>query len=214
MPANGGQLRVMVVDDHALVRAAVRQAIASPGIEVVAEAGTAAEALELAPALRPDVLLLDLGLPDTDGVTVLRALRDRIPGTKVVVLTVSAASRDIDEAVRAGAAGYLTKDLDPPALFRAVDGLRHGQLAMSRTVAAVALHDLREDWVRAARGCGDGLTPREEEVMRLMADGCTNRGIAARLGVSQRTAESHVAHILRKLGARNRAQAVRRYVDP
>jgi len=213
MPADGVPLRVMVVDDHALVRAAIRQAISSPGIEVVAEAATAAEALETAPEARPDVLLLDLGLPDRNGLQVLRELRERLPCTQVVVLTVSGSPRDVHEAVRSGAAGYLTKDLDPAALFRAIDGIRHGQLAMSRTIAAMAIRELRQDWARARNGFDDCLTVREEEVLRLVADGLTDRQIAARLGVSRRTAEAHVGHILHKLGARTRAQAVGRFAE-
>jgi DNA-binding NarL/FixJ family response regulator len=213
MLADDVPLRVMVVDDHALVRAAIRQAISSPGIEVVAEAATAAAALETAPEVRPDVLLLDLGLPDRSGLQVLRELRDRLPDTKVVVLTVSGSPRDVHEAVRVGAAGYLTKDLDPAALLRAIDGIRHGQLAMSRSIAAEAIRELREDCIRANHAPGDCLTLREEEVLRLVADGLTDRQIAVSLGVSRRTAEAHVGHILHKLGARNRAQAVGRYAE-
>ncbi len=213
MLADEVPLRVMVVDDHALVRAAIRQAISSPGIEVVAEAATGAAALETAAELRPDVLLLDLGLPDRSGLQVLRELRERLPCTQVVVLTISGSPRDIDEAVRSGAAGYLTKDLDPRALFRAIDGIRHGQLAMSRAIAAEALRELRDDWARASHGCDDRLTFREQEVLQLVADGMTDREIASRLGVSKRTAEAHVGHILRKLGVRNRARAVRAFVE-
>lgn len=213
MHADPAPLRVMVVDDHALVRAAIRQAISSPEIEVVAEAATAAATLEMAPDVAPDVLLLDLGLPDRSGLQVLRELRDRLPCMQVIVLTVSGSPRDVHEAVRAGAAGYLTKDLDPAALFRAIDGIRHGQLAMSRTIAAEAIRELREDWIRARNASGDCLTVREEEVLSLVADGLTDRQIAARLGVSRRTAEAHVGHILHKLGARNRAQAVGRFAE-
>lgn len=213
MPADGVPLRVMVVDDHALVRAAIRQAISSPGIEVIAEAATAAAALETAPEVVPDVLLLDLGLPDRNGLQVLRELRERLPSTQVVVLTISGSPRDVHEAVRSGAAGYLTKDLDPAALFRAIDGIRHGQLAMSRAIATEALRELRDDWARASHGCDDRLTFREEEVLQLVADGMTDREIASRLGVSKRTAEAHVGHILRKLGVRNRARAARLFAE-
>ncbi len=211
MHADAAPLRVMVVDDHALVRAAIRQAISSPGIEVVAEAATAAATLETAPDVRPDVVLLDLGLPDESGHQLLRELRDRLPATQIVVLSVSGSPRDVHEAVRSGAAGYLTKDLDPPALHRAIDGIRHGQLAMSRTIAAEALRQLRDEWARASHGCDDRLTFREEEVLQLVADGLTDREIATRLGISRRTAEAHVGHILHKLGVRNRARAARRY---
>lgn len=213
MLADAAPLRVMVVDDHALVRAAIRGAVTSPGIDVVAEAATAAATLEIAPEVAPDVLLLDLGLPDRSGLEVLRELRDRLPRTQVVVLTVSGSARDVREAVRAGAAGYLTKDLDPAALFRAIDGIRRGELAMSRAVAATAIRGLREDAIRARNGSGDCLTTREEEVLGLMADGLTDRQIGARLGISRRTAEAHVGHVLHKLGARNRAQAVGRCAE-
>ncbi len=206
MGANGFPLRVMVVDDHPLVRAAIRQAISSAGIEVVADAGTVAETLETAPQVRPDVILLDLGLPDGSGLQLVRDLRQRLPEAQVVVLSVSGASQDVHDAVRSGAAGYLTKDIQPQALLRAIDGIRRGQLAMSRTIAAEALRQLRDDWVHARNGSMD-LTAREEEVLRLVADGLTDREIAARLGVSKRTAEAHVGHILRKLGARSRAHA-------
>jgi DNA-binding NarL/FixJ family response regulator len=214
MQADGAPLRVMIVDDHALVRAAIRQAITSPGIEIVAEAATAAAALDTAVDVAPDLLILDLGLPDGNGLQVLRGLHDRLPCTEVVVLTVSGSARVVHEALRAGAAGYLTKDLDPVGLLRAVDGMRRGELAMSRSMAAQAIRDLREDCARLNHGPVDGLTCREEEVLRLVADGLTDREIAVRLGVSRRTAEAHVAHILHKLGARNRAQAVERYAEP
>jgi DNA-binding NarL/FixJ family response regulator len=213
MLADGAPLRVMVVDDHALVRAAIRHAITSQGIEVVAEAATAAAALEAAPQARPDVVLLDLGLPDRNGLQVLRELCERLPSTQVVVLTVSGSPRDVREAVKSGAAGYLTKDLDPAALYRAIDGIRHGQLAMSRTIAAEAIRELRQDGVRARNGSCDCLTVREDEVLRLMADGLTDREIATRLGVSRRTAEAHASHILHKLGVRNRARAARAYAE-
>ncbi|MFN8630037.1 MAG: response regulator transcription factor [Chloroflexota bacterium] len=213
MAVNGGLLRVMVVDDHPLVRSAVRQAITSPGIVVVAEAGTAADALADAPLAKPDVILLDLGLPDQSGLQLLRELGDLLPGTLIIVLTISTAVHDIEEAVRAGAAGYLTKDMEPGALFRAVDGLRRGELAMSRRVAAEAVRELRADWARVAHGCAEALSAREEEVLRLMADGLTDREIGERLGISRRTAESHVAHVLHKLDAKSRAQAVRRYLE-
>ena len=211
MATDRGPLRVMVVDDHGFVRAAIGHAIASPALEIVAEAGTAADALVRAVEVRPDVLLLDLGLPDSSGLHVLRELRDRLPDTQIVMLTVSDAPRDIHEAVRSGASGYLTKNLDAPALRRAIEGIRDGQLAMPRTVAAEAMRELREDWARARDGSGERLTYREEEVLRLVGDGLTDRKIADCLGVSKRTAEAHVSNILRKLGVRNRAQAARYY---
>ena len=208
-------LRVMLVDDHSLVRSAIRQAITAPDVEVVAEAASAEEALDLAPRLRPDVLLLDVDLPGMTGVQLVRELAPRLPDTKIVMLTVSTSRRDVADAVRYGAYGYLTKDLSPEALLRSVRGIRSGDLPMPRAMAAQVLEDL----ARAARGAGPasdsiaGLSTREEEVLRLLADGLTDREIGEGLQISPRTVESHVGSVLRKLGVRNRAEAARRYRD-
>ena len=208
-------LRVMLVDDHSLVRSAIRQAITAPDVEVVAEAASAEEALDLAPRLRPDVLLLDVDLPGMTGVQVVRELAPRLPDTKIVMLTVSTSRRDVADAIRNGAYGYLTKDLSPEALLRSVRGIRSGDLPMPRAMAAQLLEDL----ARAARGSGSasdsiaGLSTREEEVLRLLADGLTDREIGEGLQISPRTVESHVGSVLRKLGVRNRAEAARRYRD-
>ena len=208
-------MRIMLVDDHALVRSAVRQALAAPDLEVVGEAASADEALLLAPELRPDLILLDVDLPGTDGLRLLRELIPRLPETKVVMLTVSTSRRDLLEAVEHGAIGYLTKDLDPAALQRAVRGIRRGDLPMSRNMAAHVLAQLAGTGRRRGQpaGVADGweLSSREEEVLRLLADGLTDREIADRLVISPRTVETHVGNVLRKLGVRNRAQAAQRY---
>jgi DNA-binding NarL/FixJ family response regulator len=208
------RLRVMLVDDHALVRSAIRQAISADDIEVVAEAASGEEALSEALAARPDVILLDLDLPGMSGTHVLRELVPRLPDTKIVMLTVSTSRRDLVDAVRLGAAGYLTKDLSPDALLRAVRGIRRGDLPMSRSFAAQALDELARS-ARQAPGDGSGtdagLSARETEVLRLLADGLTDREIAASLQISPRTVETHVSKVLHKLGVRNRAEAARRF---
>ena len=209
------KVRVMLVDDHALVRAAVRQAITAPDVEMVAEAVTAEDALRLAPQVRPDVLLVDIDLPGISGIQLTRELAPRLPGTRIVMLTVSSSDRDLVDAFRSGASGYLTKDLAPEALLRAVRGAHRGELAVGRRMAARLVRSLM-DGSRAGRTSGadpelDSLSVREHEVLRLLADGLTDRDIAGALTISPRTVETHVSSILHKLQARNRSEAARRY---
>ncbi len=209
-----GRIRVMLVDDHALVRAAVRQALTAPDVETVAETATAEEALEVAPRVRPDVLLIDIDLPGMDGVELVRELAPRLSDTRIVMLTVSGADHHLVDAMRFGAVGYLTKDLTPEALLRAVRSADAGELAMPRRLAARLVRRLVET-SRPASGSSDpalgSLTTREAEVLRLLAAGLTDREIAASLTISPRTVETHVSSILHKLGARNRAEAAQRY---
>jgi len=212
-----GTLRVMLVDDHALIRAAVRQAISGPDLELVGEAASAEEALELALQVRPDVILLDVDLPGMSGVQLVRELAPRLPETRIVMLTVSTSERDLVEAVRYGAVGYLTKDLSPEALSAGVRSAYQGDLAMSPRLAARLVRGLVAAGKHApvdpdAPGL-TSLSEREKEVLRRLADGLTDREIASALGISLRTVESHVSSVLHKLGVRNRAQAAGRYRD-
>ena len=208
--------RVMLVDDHPLLRTAVAQAITAPDMEVVAEAGTADEALAVAARVVPDLLLLDINLPGSSGLDLIRQLRRRVPQTQIVMLTVSTLQREADEALLSGAIGYLTKDLAPDALRRAVRSIQEGQLAMPRRMAAASLHRFAEAAQRAAPTAASGapnLSAREREVLRLMAEGMTNRQIADVLTLSPRTVERHVGSILDKLDVPNRAAAARAYRD-
>lgn len=207
-------MRVLLVDDHALVRSAIAQALDAPDIEIVAALGSAEEALEAAPRLRPDLVLMDIDLPGLSGIEAVRELAPRLPDARIVMLTVSTDRRDLLDAVRHGAAGYLTKDLSGEALLRAVRGVRTGDLPMSRSHAAVVVEQLARSR-RVAAGDDDELeaavSRREREVLRLLAEGLTDREIAASLAISTRTVESHVSSLLRKLGVRNRAEAAQRY---
>jgi len=203
----------MLVDDHALVRSAVRQAIAGPDLEVVAEAASAEEALRIALEVRPEVLVLDIDLPGMTGLGLLRELAPRLPDTKIVMLTVSTSQRDLMEAVHLGAAGYLTKDLEPDALARTIRAVVDGDLAMPRRLAAHVIRTLSAGG-RAPTASGDAfesLSSREEEVLQLLSRGLTDREIAEALTISPRTVETHVSNLLHKLGVRNRAEAARRY---
>jgi DNA-binding NarL/FixJ family response regulator len=206
----------MIVDDHPLVRSAIARAISGDDMIVVAEASSAEEALALAPAAAPDVLLLDIALPGMNGVQLVRELAPRLPGTKIVMLTVSASERDVLDSIRYGASGYLTKDVSPEALVRAVRATQTDELIMPRSLAGRLV-------ARLVRRAGsddpprdhavDGLTQRERDVLRLLAEGLSDRDIGAALTISTRTVESHVSNILHKLGARNRAEAARHYRD-
>jgi two-component system nitrate/nitrite response regulator NarL len=206
--------RIMLVEDHALVRSAVRQAVSARDIEVVGEVGTAEDAIPMALELRPDIILVDIDLPGMSGIELVRELAPRLPDTKLIMLTVSAARRDLFDAIRQGAAGYLTKDMTPEALVRSIRGARDGDLPMPRRLAAEVIGEL-------ARGRGpavppgahglDRLTAREMEVLRMVAEGLTDREAADGLGISVRTVETHVSNLLHKLGVRNRADAARIY---
>ena len=214
--SDGGSppMRVMLVDDHALVRSAVRQAIDAPDVELVGEAGSAEDAFALALAVRPDVMLLDIDLPGMNGIQMLEELGPRLPDTKIVMLTVSDSERDMIEALARGAAGYLTKDLNPEALLRALRGTQQGELAMSRRYAARVMRHFIEAARKGRTGSAgglEGLSPRENDVLRMLADGLTDREIAQALVISPRTVETHVSNILHKLDVRKRAEAARRY---
>lgn len=207
----------MLVDDHPLVRTGVRRAITAPDVELVAETATAEEALQVAPQLHPDVLLVDIDLPGMDGVQLVRELAPRLPDTRIVMLTVSSADHHILDAMRYGACGYLTKDLSSDALLRSVRSAFHGELAMPRRMAARLVHGLVEASRHPVTTDDPALTSlsgRELEVLRLLAEGLTDREIGAALTISPRTVERHVSSILHKLGARNRAEAAQRYREP
>ena len=204
----------MLVDDHALIRSAIRQALEGDDLHVVGEAATAEEAIALAPTLRPDLLLLDIDMPGMSGIEAVRELAPRLPETRIVMLTVSTDRRDLIDAMRHGASGYLTKDLTGEALLRAVRGIQRGDLPMSRAHAAQVVEHLQRTSRSGSAEDGDisaRLSSREYEVLRLLADGMTDREIAAGLAISPRTVESHVGSVLRKLGVRNRAEAAQRY---
>ena len=204
-------LRVLLVDDHPLVRSAVRQAISGSDIDVVGEAGTVDDALRLARSERPDLVLLDLDLPGRSGFEFLREIRAESPEVQVLILTVSAADRDLIEAIRLGAAGYLTKDVTSEAILDAVRAAHRGDLPMPTKLAASAISQLAGGGTAPETSGFERLTDREREVLAMISDGRTDRETAEALGISIRTVEAHVGSILRRLSARNRAEASRMY---
>jgi len=208
---NAPPLKVMLVEDHPLVRAAIRQALTVPGIEIVGEAWSAESALDLIPGIRPDVMLIDIDLPGMNGVQLVREVAPRLPDTKIVMLTASGKTDDVVAAIRNGASGYLTKDMAGDALVRSVMGIRSGDLPMPRRMAAELVTRLVRPQSRAEPGTN--LSDREQQVLRLVADGLTDREVGEALGISPRTVGRHVGNILDKLGVRNRAEAARHYRD-
>lgn len=203
--------RVLIVDDHRLFRRVVREVLEEyPQLTVVGEAISGSHAVVLAQELAPDIVVLDMQLPDTNGIAVTRQLLQVLPNVRVVILTMSHSDKLIIQAVQAGVFGFLSKDIQPEALARAVIGVAAGEVAMSRRTAARVLAHLRQAEPPTATQISD-LTAREQEVLRLLAQGATDRQIAERLIIAESTAKKHVQHILRKLRARNRAEAVAKY---
>ena len=197
-------VRVLVVDDHPLFRQGVVATLANaPDFDVVGEASTAAEAVHLATITRPDLVLLDVGLPDGSGVEVISALARELPGVKIAMLTVADDSDTVMEALKAGAAGYLLKGVSGAELIAAVKEVYAGHPYASPPVAMRVLSDV----ARAGRTPGADLTERERSVLDLLAQGLTNAEIARRLFLSEKTVKHHITVILQKLGVRNRVEA-------
>jgi NarL family two-component system response regulator LiaR len=199
-------IRVLVVDDHAVVREGLRTFLElQEGIEVVGEAGDGEEGVSEAQRLRPDVILMDLTMPGRDGVWAMRRLRDVLPAARVVVLTSFTDDSRLLAAIRAGAAGYLLKNVQPQELARAVRAAHTGGALLDPAVAARLVEAIAKP--PPAAGAADQLTPREREVLELIGEGRSNKAIALALGVSEKTVKTHVGHLLAKLGVNDRTQA-------
>jgi DNA-binding NarL/FixJ family response regulator len=196
-----GEIRLLLVDDHEMVRAGLRTFLDLQDDMVVAgEAGTAEQALALVPQLEPDIVVMDLQLPGMSGIEAVKRLQATHPRVKVVVLTSFAGQDSVLPAVRAGVAGYLLKDVGPAELADALRAVHAGGAQLHPQVAATVLQSVAE----AAR---DPLTPRENEVLRLVARGLSNRLIARELALSEKTVKAHVSAVLAKLGVADRTQA-------
>jgi NarL family two-component system response regulator LiaR len=196
-------IRVLVVDDHAVVREGLRAFLElQEGIEVAGEAADGAEAVDTAERIRPDVVLMDLVMPKLDGLGAMRVLRDRLPATRVVVLTSFLDDDKLMPALRAGAAGYLLKNAAPQEVARAVRAAHAGETLLDPVVAARLVEALA-----GGEEPLDRLTPREREVLALIGRGFPNKLIARELGLSEKTVKTHVGHVLAKLGVTDRTQA-------
>ena len=203
----GGPIRALVVDDHDLFRRGLRDLLEEQGIRVIGEADSGEDALGLAAHARPDVVVMDLGLPRMNGIEATRRLIAAAPETRVLVLTMSTRAEDVMEALMAGACGYVAKDATIEDIAAGVRAAAAGQSWLSPGAA----HHLLER-LRGRNGDGNGvdkatLSEREVEILRLVAEGCDNDDIALRLVLSPRTVKNHVSSILSKLELDNRVQA-------
>lgn len=203
--------RVLLADDHPPTRSGVRYTLETAGMVVVAEASDANGAVDAALREEPDICLLDIHMPG-GGINAARVITQEVPSTRVVMLTVSRDDEDLFEALRAGAAGYLLKDMDPDRLPHALEGVLAGEAALPRTLLLKVMDEFRERGRRKLRlpGRRDAdLTDREWEVLELLRDGLSTQEIAARLYVSAATVRSHVAAVLKKLRVPDRDAAVK-----
>jgi DNA-binding NarL/FixJ family response regulator len=202
---------VLIADDHPPTRAGIRSSLESDGFVVSAEVADAPSAVKAAVKERPDVCLLDIHMPG-NGISAAREISARVPETAIVMITVSRNDDDVFDALRAGASGYLLKDMDSTRLARAVRGVLKGEAALPRTLVARLVDEFRDRGrkrrVPLLDERGALLTTREWEVLDLMRDGLTTAQISERLFISQATVRSHVASILRKLGAPDRKTAL------
>lgn len=205
-------IQVLIADDHGVLRAGLRALLdAEPDLEVVGEAVDGDEALRLAERLRPDLVLLDISMPGPGGVEITRRLREALPQLRVLILTVHEDESLLREVIQAGAAGYITKRAIEPELINAIKAAWRGDLyvhpAMTRALLEEEPSSENEDELV------ESLTPRETDVLRLIARGHTNRQAAEVLGISVRTVETHRANIMGKLGLRGRVELVRYAVE-
>jgi DNA-binding NarL/FixJ family response regulator len=208
------QTRVLIVDDHTLVRQGIRHLVDDmEGLEVVAEGGNAAEALSLAALHTPDVVLLDISLPDDSGLSVATKLRAEHPETRILMLTMHDETEYVLGAVEAGAHGYVLKDAGPGELGRAIQALRDGSEYFSPAVAKQLTALIRGEVPVEPESPADALTPREKEILKHVAQGKTSRAIAEELGISPRTVESHRESLMRKLDIRSVAGLTRFAVE-
>jgi len=202
-------MRVVLADDHALFRDGLRSLLEARGLEVVGEARDGREAVALATRLRPDVLLMDLSMPNMGGLDATRALIAQAPDVKIVILTASEDDADLFEAIKSGAQGYLFKNLKAEALLEMLEAVGRGEPGLTPALARKVLAEFARPSPGRQTKAPDELTEREREVLDLLVQGITsNRELAARLVVTENTVKYHLRNILDKLHVQNRAQVV------
>ena len=197
-------IRVLIVDDHQLFRRGVSSLLAGrEDIEVVGEANNGAEAVERARELMPDVVLMDIKMPELDGIAATKQLKAEMPYVRIMMLTVSETDEDLFEAIKAGASGYLLKNVDPDHLVASVLQVQRGEVPIAPTMAAKILREL----TTPSEAPIQSLTSRERQVLELLASGMANKEIAFTLKISENTVKNHLRNILEKLHLQNRVQA-------
>jgi DNA-binding NarL/FixJ family response regulator len=203
------KIRCLVVDDHILLRQGVRRLLeAEPDFEVVADVGDAAEALDKVRALRPDVVLMDIGMSGLSSFDAVKTIKQEFPATKVIFLTMYEDEDYMVQCFKAGASGYVLKDTPVPQLFGAVREVYHGGNYFSARVLARVVEELRSNSRETTKQSVSALTPREREVIKLLAEGNSVKKVADMLGLSAKTVEAHKFNLMRKLDIHNKAQLV------
>ena len=203
-------LRILLADDHVLFRKGLAALIAArPGMQVVGEAANGLQAIELARSTSPDIVLLDVNMPICNGLEAVPRIRANAPQARVIMLTVSEEDEDLFTAIKNGAHGYLLKDLEPQLLFDMLEGVKRGEAPIAGLMATKILNEFRnkENAAAGPEEMPDKLSPREAEVLKLVASGATNREIAESLALTENTVKVHLRNILEKLHLQNRIQA-------
>jgi two-component system response regulator NreC len=202
--------RILIADDHAIVRTGLRTLLrAEPTMELVGEATGGYEALEMVEKTRPDILLLDLSMPDLDGISVTRETKRRFPEVRIMILTVHEDQAMLREAIRAGASGYVLKQAAESELTSAINVLMRGDMYVDPAMMRDLLREAVDRPPKSSNGADEPLTPRETEVLKYLVRGYTNRQIGEELNISVRTVEGHRANLSAKLGIQSRADFVR-----
>lgn len=200
-------LTILIVDDHPLFRKGVVQLIStSKSFTIIAEASSGMEGVDLVRKLQPDMVLLDLNMNEMSGIDALRAMKAMDIDTRIIMLTVSNHAEDVVEAIRAGADGYLLKDMEPEDLVTSLESAARGQLAVSESITTLLAHALRKDF-RPKTIDEAGLTEQERRILQLIATGKSNKHIARELDITEGTVKVHVKHMLKKLNFHSRVEA-------
>jgi DNA-binding NarL/FixJ family response regulator len=208
------RVRVLIADDRPIFRAGVQGMLRDfPEIDVVGEAMTGREAVERSRRLKPDVILMDLNMPEMGGIAATRAIKEESPDSVILALTVSEAEEDIVEMVAAGASGYVLKDVDPASLARSIQDAHAGHFQLDDALTRRVIVRLGSTLKRSRRPLAEPLTERETQILRMVVEGMSNKAIASRLGLGEGTIKSHLRNIYRKLQVRTRAEAAAQAVQ-